>query len=185
MANSKGSTANGSGTEAGTGSKDRADAIRIVNLKAVSERLNLSEQRIRNLVHEEKLATEQRTLEGTDISFTIVPDSAITEYLAKVAANVDGFSSRKRSVNHIAYVVYVPKDSNGDADPAILQYFTEQGLSFKLRNTGKTSDDSDDSDDTADDSAAANGSSTPSAATDNATLEANRNASVNASIPTA
>lgn len=127
-----GTNGNGNGE---TVKKERAESVRIMNLKQVSEQLELSEQRVRNLVHEDKLTLELRTLEGTDISFNIIPQTSIEAYKELVASG--DITSRKRSADHTAYTVYVP---NGEQGEKLLALFIEQGVKHSLRSVKKNED---------------------------------------------
>jgi apolipoprotein N-acyltransferase len=153
-------------------STERAEPLRIMNLKAVAARLDLSEQRVRNLVHDDHLTTEERVLEGTDLSFTIIPESAIDAYL-KAVQDGDIVSKKARS-NLVAFTVYLPKD----VVPDVTAQWESAGYSFTERKRRSASGDNAES---------TEGESTESAAStaSAATLEANRQAELAASIPQA
>lgn len=110
----------------------------IANIEEAEEELGLSDQRIRTLVQEGKLAVA-RVWASKKFSNILIPEEALDTY--KRLRDSGKIVSRLSGATATAYIVWLPKSDT----EAWLARFSEAGLKVKPRNTAKAADDADDS----------------------------------------
>lgn len=108
----------------------------IANIEEAEEELQLSDQRIRTLVQEGKLAVA-RVWASKKFSNILIPEESLTTY--KRLRDSGKIVSRLSGTTATAYIVWLPKSDT----EAWLAKFSEAGLKVKARNTAKADEAAD------------------------------------------